>query len=438
MEPGCIQKLEESVVNRIAAGEIIQRPANALKEMIENRWIIKNKIKNKIEFQIKNIFSIDAKSSIIQITVKSGGLKYLQIQDNGTGIRTEDLPILCERFTTSKLKVYEDLSSISTYGFRGEALASISHVAHLTIQTKTANEKCGYRAQYKDGKLIDQPKPVAGNQGTQITVENLFHNVRQRLQALSSPYEEYQRIVDIVTKYAVHNVNIGFGLKKYGENQHLKTQPNSTIETNISILYGNEIAKELMTIHVADTILGFNMKSLITNANYSSKKLTFLLFINHRLVESSGIKCAIDQAYSIYLPKGRHPFVYMSLEIEPSNVDVNIHPTKHEVHFLHEEIIIVRIKESLEAKLFGNNDSRTFLVQTLLPGAEDFSSSSQKKSAEHDTNDNDLAEKKTKVHAKDLVRSDFKEQKLDKFYGNLSQSQSQKINDDTTIIKKRK
>ena len=192
---------------------------------------------NSIYFTLFN--SLDAKSTNIEVVVKSGGLKLLRIQDNGTGIRPEDLEIVCERFTTSKLQKFEDLTSISTYGFRGEALSSISHVSHLTILTKTVKDKCAFkwdllinklqfilkiffRACYEDGKLREKPKPFAGNQGTQVTVEDLFYNVPQRKQILKSPTDEYQKIFDIVSKYSIHNSNVGFVLKKFGEPNALR------------------------------------------------------------------------------------------------------------------------------------------------------------------------------------------------------------------------
>ncbi|KAL1380731.1 hypothetical protein pipiens_013978 [Culex pipiens pipiens] len=348
-EPGVIRKLDEVVVNRIAAGEIIQRPANALKEMIEN--------------------SLDAKSTSIQVVVKVGGLKSLQIQDNGTGIRREDLDIVCERFTTSKLQKFEDLSSIDTYGFRGEALASISHVAHLTITTKTKQDKCAYKASYEDGKLKGTVKPCAGNQGTQITVEDLFYNVPLRKQSLKAPNEEFQRISDVVSKYAVHNPQTGFLLKKFGENAAIRTQAKSTVENNIKLIYGGSIGKALLKIAIDDPILQLKVDGHITDVNFSLKKGIFLLFINHRAVESANLKKAIDNIYSSYLPKGSAPFLYLSLELDPNNVDVNVHPTKHEVHFLHEDECVEKIKEAVERALLGGNASRTFYQQALLPGA---------------------------------------------------------------------
>ncbi|KAF2885086.1 hypothetical protein ILUMI_21089 [Ignelater luminosus] len=385
VEPLRIKKLDETVINRIAAGEVIQRPANALKEMIEN--------------------SLDAKSTNIQITVKNGGLKYMQIQDNGCGIRKDDFEIVCERFTTSKLKEFEDLNSISTYGFRGEALASISHVAHLTIQSKTTNDKCAYRATFEDGKLKEGPKPTAGNQGTQITVEDLFYNMNVRKRALKSATEEYQKISDVVGKYAIHNAKIGFGLKKFGENNDIRTPPNSTHVDNIRTVYGNTIARELVEFNIENESFKFKAHGFMTNVNYSTKKFTFLLFINHRLVECQSLKKCIDQIYSTYLPKNSHPFMYLSLELNPRNVDVNVHPTKHEVHFLHEDQIVESITTALETKLLGSNNSRMFYTQAKLP-----------KTTTETVTIKDKTPTKT-TYDKNLVRTDSSEQKLERFFG---------------------
>ncbi|KAM7063681.1 DNA mismatch repair protein Mlh1 isoform 2-T2 [Molossus nigricans] len=391
---GVIRRLDETVVNRIAAGEVIQRPANAIKEMIEN--------------------CLDAKSTSIQVVVKEGGLKLIQIQDNGTGIRKEDLDIVCERFTTSKLQSFEDLASISTYGFRGEALASISHVAHVTITTKTADGKCAYRATYSDGKLKAPPKPCAGNQGTQITVEDLFYNISTRRKALKNPSEEYGKILDVVGRYSIHNSGISFSVKKQGETvADVRTLPNATTVDNIRSIFGNAVSRELIEVGCEDKTLAFKMKGYISNANYSVKKCIFLLFINHRLVESTSLRKAIETVYAAYLPKNTHPFLYLSLEISPQNVDVNVHPTKHEVHFLHEDSILERVQQHVESKLLGSNSSRTYFTQTLLPGLPGPSGEAVKST----TGVTALSASGSgdKVYAYQMVRTDAREQKLDAF-----------------------
>ncbi|KAG1176717.1 hypothetical protein G6F70_003085 [Rhizopus microsporus] len=351
-----IKRLDQAVVNRIAAGEVIQRPANALKELIEN--------------------SLDAGSTQIQISIKDGGLKLLQIQDNGHGIRKEDMTIVCERFTTSKLSKFEDLSQIATYGFRGEALASISHVAHVTITTKTADSPCAYRASYSDGKLVParpgqsaDPKPCAGNNGTQITAEDLFYNVPTRRKALKSASEEYNKILDITTRYAVHNSGVSFTCRKLGTNvSDIQTPTGASTLDNIRLLYGS-VASELLPVEKNFEEVEFKLKGYISNANYSSKRTTFLLFINHRAVDSLNIKRAIENLYSSLLPKGGHPFIYLSLEINPRNVDVNVHPTKKEVHFLYEDRVVEGIISAFQSVLENANSSRTFYTQVLLPGA---------------------------------------------------------------------
>ncbi|KAK0715731.1 hypothetical protein B0H67DRAFT_645436 [Lasiosphaeris hirsuta] len=354
--PRRIRALDPDVVNKIAAGEIIVAPVHALKELIEN--------------------AVDAGSTSLEVLVKEGGLKLLQITDNGSGINKEDLPILCERFTTSKLQTFEDLQSIATYGFRGEALASISHIAHLTVTTKTQDSNCAWRAHYDSGRLAPakpgqspDPRPVAGRPGTQITVEDLFYNVPNRRRAFRSASDEYNKIIDMVGRYAIHCSHVAFSCKKHGESStSVAIQTNASVVDRIRQIYGGSVANELIEFSASDNRWGFEAKGLATNANYSIKKTTLLLFINHRCVESSNIRKAVEQTYAAFLPKNGHPFVYLNLEIDPQRVDVNVHPTKREVNFLNEDEIIQAICEHIRSKLAAVDTSRTFLTQTLLPG----------------------------------------------------------------------
>ncbi|KAI8921755.1 hypothetical protein BC831DRAFT_475824 [Entophlyctis helioformis] len=351
-----IRRLDEVTVNRIAAGEIIHRPANAIKELLEN--------------------ALDAGSTAIQVQAKDGGVKLLQIQDNGSGIHKDDLGIVCERFTTSKLRKYEDLESIATFGFRGEALASISHIAHLAIVTRTKESPCAWRASYAQGKLVSakpggspDPQPCAANVGTQITVEDLFYNSAIRRKSFTNLAEEYARILDVVQRYAIHNNHVSFTCRKH--NAHaadLQTPSTGSKVDIVRTVFGNQIARELIDFEFESVRWDYKASGLVSNANFNTKKFTLILFINNRLVESRNVKKSIEILYAKYLPKGTHPFVYLSLHIKPENLDVNVHPTKKLVQFLHEDSIIETLCEAIDGRLAGANDSRVYYVQTTLTG----------------------------------------------------------------------
>ncbi|KAJ2742765.1 DNA mismatch repair protein [Coemansia sp. BCRC 34301] len=351
-KPAPIRKLEESVINRIAAGEIINRPSNALKELLEN--------------------SLDAGATSISIGVKDGGMKLLQIQDNGHGIRTEDLPLVCERFTTSKLKVYEDLSTIQTYGFRGEALASISHVSHLSITTKQADSECAYKANYSDGKLVPakpggscEPEPCAGNNGTILVAEDLFYNIPSRKNALKNSRDEYNRIFEVASRYAVHNAGVAFSCRKIGAPKaDLNTLQGASAITNIRQIFGAKVASSLVDIGHSDDHYAFHFKGQISSASHEMHKSVFLLFINHRLVDHTPIKRAVESLYTSVLPKASRPFVYLDLQIKPENVDVNVHPTKREVRFLNEDTIVAAIVDCIHKKLMSTSSSKTIALQS--------------------------------------------------------------------------
>lgn len=348
-----------------------------------------------------------------------------------TSRQKEDLPILCERFTTSKLQKFEDLSSIATYGFRGEALASISHIAHLTVTTKTKDSTCAWRARYGGGKLeppkpgqTADPKPVAGRNGTQITVEDLFYNVPTRRRAFRSASDEYNKIIDMVGRYAVHCSHVAFSCKKQGDSSTSISVPaTASVIDRVRQIYGASVANELIEYSTSDDRWGFKAEGYATNANYHIKKTTLLLFINHRCVESTNIRKAIDQTYAAFLPKSGHPFVYLGLEIDPGRVDVNVHPTKREVNFLNEDEIINAICEHIRSKLAAVDQSRTFMTQTLLPGA-DWSSTQKRIDDETTSSATRASGKKTTRYENTLVRTDTNLRKITSMFGPSEESSS--------------
>ncbi|KAJ3615849.1 hypothetical protein Zmor_012246 [Zophobas morio] len=352
--PKKIIKLSTAVINKIAAGEIIHRPASAVKELIEN--------------------SLDAEAKKISITVKEGGVKALQVQDTGNGIRKEDLSIVCKRFTTSKLREFEDLRRIRTFGFRGEALASISHVSHLSITTRTRTEQCAYKAFYCDGHLTSpqpglsvEPVPFIGPYQIFLKVEDLFYNMDTRRKTLKSSNEEYLKIHTVVCNYSINFPQVSFTLKKFGEAAaDYRTPADSTSRSNIKAIYGQKVEAELLEIEQLEESLELGIVGLISNANFSLKRGVFVLFINGRLLECPAIRKAIDNVYSAHLPKHAHSFCYLSLTMNPANVDVNVHPTKNEVHFLHANRIIEVVQETTRARLLAESSSRTFYSQVSL------------------------------------------------------------------------
>ncbi len=197
----------------------------------------------------------------------------------------------------------------------------------------------------------------------------MFYNVPNRRRAFRSPSEEYAKILDVVGRYAVHCTDVAFSIKKHGESGiGVSTPANASTVDRIRQIHGTTVGNELVDFDTSDQKWGFKASGWASNANYHVKRTTILLFINHRSVESSAIKKAIEQTYSTFLPKGGHPFIYLSLEIDPARVDVNVHPTKREVHFLNEDEIIELVCNEIREKLAKVDTSRTFLAQTLLPG----------------------------------------------------------------------
>ncbi|EAN92236.1 putative mismatch repair protein MLH1 [Trypanosoma cruzi] len=372
-----IKRLSDNVVNRIAAGEVVQRPSAALKELLEN--------------------ALDAGSTFIQVLVRDGGLGLLQVTDDGHGIHRDDLPLLCERYATSKLRSFEDLSRITSFGFRGEALSSISYVSRVTVTTMRRVDKdeassgtLAWRCQYLDGAMQGEPTPCAGNPGTSIRVEKMFYNSAVRRRALNRPSEEYSRIVALISRYALAFPHVGFSCRREegtGGKAEIFFPKDSSSLANIRLFHGPAIASHLNELKCVEAGAGSGSPETVLAKRGEAGEDCFLItgytsgmallnrnpylciFVNNRLVESAVIKRAIDTVYSGILTGGNRPFTVLFITIPPDRVDVNIHPTKHEVCLLDEEIIVAQLSESVRLAVMESAARRQLDTRHVLSKA---------------------------------------------------------------------
>ncbi|EJE35380.1 putative DNA mismatch repair protein MutL [Staphylococcus epidermidis NIH04008] len=334
---GKIKELETSLANKIAAGEVVERPSSVVKELLEN--------------------AIDAQATEINIEVEQSGVSSIRVVDNGTGIAQEDLGLVFHRHATSKIVADDDLFHIRTLGFRGEALASISSVAKVTLKTCTDNEN-GHEIYAEDGKIIHQ-KPAKAKKGTDIQVDSLFYNTPARLKYIKSLYTELGKITDIVNRMAMSHPEIRISLVSDGK-KLLSTNGSGRTNEVMAEIYGMKVAKDL--VHISGDTSDYHLEGFVAKPEHSrSNKHYISIFINGRYIKNFVLNKAILEGYHTLLTIGRFPICYINIQMDPILVDVNVHPTKLEVRLSKEDqlydLIVTKIREAFQDKiLIPQND----------------------------------------------------------------------------------
>ena len=323
---GYIKILDESVSNIIAAGEVVENPASMIKEMIEN--------------------SLDAKATVIKIEVFKGGTE-VKINDNGIGMDKEDTLLSIERHATSKISTKDDVFNLQTYGFRGEALASIAAVSKLTISTRTAASNTGYRIGSYGG-VVRKFEEISRNPGTEIEVRDLFYNTPARKKFLRKESTEYNKIRDIVLKEALANTEVAFILELDGK-ATINTSGRG-IDNTILELFGKSVLRNLNKFEYG--YLG-NVEILRSSKDY------IFTYINKRYVKSATIERAVIDGYYTKLMKGKYPFAIIFFDIDPAEIDVNVHPSKKIVKFSNDKAIYRQLKDSID-EFFYHNDRKNW------------------------------------------------------------------------------
>ena len=348
-----VRILPESLINKIAAGEVVERPASVVKELLEN--------------------AIDAGATEIQVSIKNGGKDLISILDNGCGMNESDAQLAVERHATSKIIDEEDLFRIRTLGFRGEALASIAAISHFEILTCN-DETQGATRIFIKGGYLEQVGKIGFPKGTKVTVERLFYNTPARLKFLKTTATELQHIQQHLVQKSLAYPHIHFRLT-HNRQLLLNLSGGQALETRIQQLYGEEFKEILMPVKHEETYLQFSGFISFPSKPRTSRRWQYI-FVNERNVKSPSINHGIYDGYGTFLGKGQHPVFFLNLRIDPTEIDVNVHPAKTEIRFRNNQLVhtiladqISRaLKEGASRRFFGREHSHSQMSRTELSG----------------------------------------------------------------------
>lgn len=343
-----IHLLDEKTINQIAAGEVVERPVNAVKEMVEN--------------------SVDANASEIEVEIADGGITYIRVTDNGGGMDKEDAEMSIIRHATSKISTVDNIFHISSLGFRGEALASIAAVSKCTLTTRQKDNSEGIQLDIESGKIMDS-KIVGAPVGTTIEVRELFYNVPARKKFLKTERTEAGRINTIIGKMALSHPTIAFRLINNGR-VVIETPGNGRLLDAVTSLYGIDVSNEMFTVeHSSDMYFLDGMISKPSLLKSSRQYQTII--VNHRIVESPLISKAIDNAYHSLLPKTGYPVCIIKLTVPPESIDINVHPQKREIKFEDEKEIFRLVYHAVLKTLTAQSEAAEIATEiTYTPKHE--------------------------------------------------------------------
>lgn len=339
-----IHLLSSDVVGKIAAGEVVERPASVVKELVEN--------------------SLDAGARTIHLEVAGGGCDLIRIADDGCGISRDEMPLALEQHATSKLNSADDLSAISTLGFRGEALASIAAVSELTLLSRTASSPSAYQIRASEGGVASTTL-AARTPGTTISVERLFFNVPARRKFLRTAAAESAQVAQLVSQYAIAYPEVAFQLLIEGRKALSTPGSGNPLDAALKLL-GRDVTSLLLPVEAAVELdhsqggMVVRISGYVADPGVSrSTRASIWLFVNRRFVRNRSLSFAVDESYETLLQLGRHPIAFLNLQVPPSEVDVNVHPTKSEVRLLRERMIYGSLRDAVRETLHGSSSWAT-------------------------------------------------------------------------------